>query len=66
MRTGRTGFIRRGIVPWVVLGGLVTVGLSGCIVVPVPVYPSQPPGYGAPPPGYAHPAPGYPWGRPWR
>ena len=55
----RIGLIRRRIFPWVVLVGLVAVGLSGCIVVPVPGYATHAPGYGTPPPAYAAPAPVY-------
>jgi hypothetical protein len=67
----RIGLIRRRIFSWVVLIGLVAVGLSGCIVVPVPGYASYAPGYGTPPPVYGAPAavyvappPVYFWG-PW-
>lgn len=69
----RTELIRRKIFPWVVLAGLVAVGLSGCIVVPVPGpgYATQAPGYGTPAPAYGAsapvyvaPAPVYVWG-PW-
>jgi hypothetical protein len=62
----RIGLIKRRIFPWVVLVGLVAVGLPGCIVVPVPVpgHGNYAPGYGAPPPAYGVPAPG--WGPGWR
>jgi hypothetical protein len=67
----RIGLIRRRIFPWVVLVGLVAVGLLGCIVVPVPGYATHAPGYGTPPPAYGAPAPVYVApapvyvGRPW-
>jgi hypothetical protein len=65
----RIWLIRRRIFPWVVLVGLLAVGLSGCIVVPVPGYATQGPGYGAPPAAYGPsvyvaPPPVYIWG-PW-
>jgi hypothetical protein len=47
---------------WVVLVGLVAIGLSGCVLVPVGYAPPPDPGYGyyaAPPPGYVAPAPVY-------
>jgi len=47
---------------WVVLVGLVAIGLSGCVLVPVGYAPPPAPGYGyymAPPPGYVAPAPVY-------
>jgi len=74
----RTELIRRRIFPWVVLVVLVAVGLSGCIVVPIPGYATHTPGYGTPPPAYGAPAPVYVapapvyvwrpwwWHRPWR
>jgi len=66
----RTELIRRSIFPWVVLVGLVAVGLSGCILVPVPGYATHAPGYGtpygAPAPVYVAPAPVYVWGPWWR
>jgi hypothetical protein len=59
----RTGLIRRRILSSVVFVGLLAVGLSGCIVVPVPGYATQGPGYGAPPvaygPGYGAPPAAY-------
>jgi hypothetical protein len=59
----RIGLIRRRILSSVVLVGLLAVGLSGCIVVPVPGYATQGPGYGAPPaaygPGYGAPPAAY-------
>jgi hypothetical protein len=65
----RRGLIRRRILASVVLVGLLAVGLSGCIVVPVPGYATQGPGYGAPPAAYGSsvyvaPPPVYVWG-PW-
>jgi len=66
----RIGLIRRRIVPWVMLVGLLAIGLSGCIVVPVPGYATHAPGYGtpygAPAPVYVAPAPIYVWGPWWR
>jgi hypothetical protein len=55
----RIGLIGRRIFSSVVLVGLVAVGLSGCIVVPVPGYATHGPGYGAPPPAYGAPGPVY-------
>jgi hypothetical protein len=54
----RIGLITRRIFPCVLVG-LVGVGLSSCIVVPVPGYATQGPGYGTPPGAYVAPAPVY-------
>ena len=55
----RIGLIRRRMFPWAVLVGLLAVGLSGCIVVPLPGYATPAPGYGPAPPAYGAPAPVY-------
>jgi len=56
-------FIRRGVVPLVLLGAVLVSGLSGCVVVPAqPAYVAPAPVYVAPAPVYVAPAPVVVWG----